>query len=387
VRWLSQESSSPRRSVRPSWCCGPRYIICFRRRASKVTVFGSGSFGTAMSTVLARNGFNVVMLSRRDEVSKAINREHRNATHFTSYPLPFNVRAETSAEKALADTDLIVHSIPVQATAGYLEQLRDLIPPDVPIVNTSKGLHTTTLKMMSDIIPHALGRPDHPVAFFSGPTFAKELMEGWPTGAVIAAKDDALANRVAASFRAPALRVWTTDDVVGVEVAGALKNVYAIASGIVEGLGLGLNTTSLLVTRAIAEMNLVATALGARSDTLVGLGGIGDLMLTSYGGLSRNRTVGVRLGRGETMADIMASATEVAEGVATTPAAFALTRKHQIRAPIIESVHYTLQGLISPVDALMSLMEQYDSGPRGTGFKAERENILGPRILPNLPTE
>jgi len=299
--------------------------------------------------------------------------DHRNSSYLSGYPLPFNVRAETSPEKALMDADLIVHSIPVQATTQYLENLRDIIPRTTPLVNTSKGLHTTTLQLMSEVIPEALGRDDQPLAFFSGPTFAKEIMEGWPTGAVIAANDHALAQRVSAAFRSPSLRVWTSDDVVGIEVAGALKNVYAIAAGMVEGLGLGLNTTSLLVTRAVAEMNQLARALGAQPDTLVGLGGMGDLMLTSYGGLSRNRTVGVRLGRGETMEDIIASATEVAEGVATTPAAYALANKHNIDAPIIRSVHHVLSNTITPVDALMALM---DNAEVVAPLRSEAENIL-----------
>ncbi|KAA0167751.1 hypothetical protein FNF31_00686 [Cafeteria roenbergensis] len=345
------------------------------RRARKVCIFGSGSFGTAMATVLARNGFNVVILARREDICEGINKNHRNVSYLTGYPLPFNVRAELSAEKALMDADLIVHSIPVQATTEFLENIVHLIPPTTPIVNTSKGLHTTTLQLMSEVIPAALGRPNQPVAFFSGPTFAKELMEGWPTGAVIAATDKKLAQHVAASFRSPSLRLWTSDDVVGIEVAGALKNVYAIAAGMVEGLGLGLNTTSLLVTRAVAEMNQVARALGARPDTLVGLGGMGDLMLTSYGGLSRNRTVGVRLGRGEDMSEIMGSASEVAEGVATTPAAYELACKHGIHAPIIESVHHVLNGDITPVDALMALMDQNQEVL--STHRSEPENILG----------
>lgn len=309
------------------------------------------------------------------QICEGINKKHRNVSYLTGYPLPFNVRAELSAEKALMDADLIVHSIPVQATTEFLENIVHLIPPTTPIVNTSKGLHTTTLQLMSEVIPAALGRPNQPVAFFSGPTFAKELMEGWPTGAVIAATDKKLAQHIAASFRSPSLRLWTSDDVVGIEVAGALKNVYAIAAGMVEGLGLGLNTTSLLVTRAVAEMNQVARALGARPDTLVGLGGMGDLMLTSYGGLSRNRTVGVRLGRGEDMSEIMGSASEVAEGVATTPAAYELARKHGIHAPIIESVHHVLNGDITPVDALMALMDQNQEVMQT--HRSEPENILG----------
>lgn len=243
----------------------------------------------------------------------------------------------------------------------------------MPIINTSKGLETSSLRLMSAIIPEALGRASHPYAVVSGPTFAKELMEAWPTGALVASADASLAAAAADLFASPNVRLWTSQDVVGVEVSGALKNVYAIASGMIEGLGLGLNTTSLLVTRAVAEMNRLALALGANSHTLVGLSGIGDLMLTSYGGLSRNRTVGMRLGRGESLTQVMESMSEAAEGVATTPAALALARKHGVSVPIIESVDAVIKGLITPVDALMGLMIL---SPDGSAEGDRSENIL-----------
>lgn len=233
--------------------------------------------------------------------------------------------------------------------------MQELIPSDVPIISTSKGLHTETLQVMSELIPEALGR-DQPTALFSGPTFAKELLEGWPTGAVAASKDEALARAVAQLFASAHVRVWTTTDVVGVEVGGALKNVYAIASGVLEGLGLGYNTTALLVTRAVAEMNTLAVAMGSQQATLAGLSGVGDLMLTCFGSLSRNRSVGVKLGQGMSLEEALASMSEAAEGVATTPAALALAQRHGVDVPIIEAMAGVLQGSVTPTEAVMGLM-------------------------------
>jgi len=245
--------------------------------------------------------------------------------------------------------------VPVQSSFEYFQDLKSIIPATVPIINTSKGLHTDKLQLMTELIPDALGR-DQPIVCASGPSFAKELMEGWPTGLVFACENEQLARESASLFSSPVVRTWTTTDVVGVQLGGALKNVYAIASGVLEGLGLGLNTTSLLITRAVAETNRLATAMGSTEPTLVGLAGIGDLMLTAFGSLSRNRTVGVRLGRGETLDEIMATTNEAAEGVATTPAALALARSHNIDVPIIEAVDALLRQQTTPVDALLSLM-------------------------------
>ena len=233
--------------------------------------------------------------------------------------------------------------------------LQEYIPADVPIISTSKGLHTETLQVMSDLIPEALGR-DQPTALFSGPTFAKELLEGWPTGAVAASRDEALAKAVAQLFASAHVRVWTTTDVVGVEVGGALKNVYAIASGVLEGLGLGYKTTALLVTRAVAEMNALAVAMGSRQATLAGLSGVGDLMLTCFGSLSRNRSVGVKLGQGMSLQEVLDSMSEAAEGVATTPAALALAKRHGVDVPIIEAMAGVLAGSVTPTEAVMGLM-------------------------------
>jgi len=215
----------------------------------KVTVFGSGSFGMAMATLVARNGFDVVVLTRREEVAEGINTEHRNPTHLKEFKLPENLTATTDADVALRNTSFIVHCIPLQSTKEYLEKMKDKIEPEVPIVSTSKGLHTETLEMMHEIIPNALGRKNHPVAFLSGPTFAQDIMSNTPSGAVLASHDILMSRKLAHLFSGPTMRVYPSEDVIGVQVGGALKNVIAILAGVAEGLGLGINAVALLVTR------------------------------------------------------------------------------------------------------------------------------------------
>jgi len=282
----------------------------------------------------------------------------RSANYLTDakYTLPENVTATTSFEEALKDVDYIVHTVPVQATHDYLRAIAHLVPKNVPIVNAAKGIHSETLEYMSDIIPKALGNPQQPMAFLSGPSFAKELVENVPTVIVIASHDKGLRERVQILFHSLSLRVYTNADVVGVEIGGALKNVFAIAAGICDGVGLGSNSMAAMVTRGCSEMTRLAIAMGGQPATLAGLSGIGDLMLTCYGALSRNRTVGVRIGKGETLAQIRASTKEVAEGVATTPAAARLAKQLNLDCPIIQAVNMALAGSASAHDLIKELM-------------------------------
>jgi len=349
---------------------------------AKVCVFGSGTFGTALSTVIARNGFAVTMLTRRPEVASSINEKHINPGALPEYKLPALLSATTSAKEAIDGAAIIVHCIPVQSTEPFLGPLRDLIPEDIPIVSTSKGLHSDTLETMAELLPRVLGR-QQPTAFLSGPTFAAELMEAYPSGAVMASLDPAVADACASIFHCPALRVYTSTDVIGVEIGGALKNVYAIAAGIVEGLGLGVNLTAFLVTRACAEMNLLAVRMGARSHTMAGLAGIGDLMLTCMGGASRNKAVGQSIGRGESAQSVMQSRKDskagVAEGVATAPAAEKLAKRVGVEAPLAQTVAAVLDGRAEVRAAILSLMTR----PRHEDFSAQapaaEEEELGRR--------
>jgi len=311
-----------------------------------VAVFGNGSFGTAMATVVGRNGHTVRMLSRRQEVVDGINNDHKNPKCFSDFELPTTISATIDAAEALKDVDYIVHCIPVQSSRNFLKNIKHLIPPTVPIICTSKGMDVTTLEMMNELIPSALESRDQPLTYLSGPSFAKELLDMNPTGVVMASKTLELANTAAELFRSPYLRVYPCDDVIGVEIGGALKNIFAIGAGVVEGMGLGLNSTALLVTRGCNEMKKLSIAHGARPETLSGLSGIGDLMLTCFGKASRNRTVGCRLGKGETLQQILDTSKEVAEGVATAPAAAKLVRNLKLESefPMIIAISELLEG-------------------------------------------
>lgn len=340
-----------------------------QRAGTKVCVFGSGSFGTALGTVIARNGFTVTLLTRREDVAISINTKHLNPQHLSDFVLPPLLSATTSAESALKGCSFIVHSIPVQSTEGFLKPLTALIPSNVPFISTSKGIHSETLETMAELVPRVLQRAQ-PMAFLSGPTFAKELMHGYPSGAVLASEDLAIADRCADLFHSTVFKCYTTSDVIGVEVGGALKNVYALAAGAIEGMGLGVNPTAFLVTRSCVEMNVLAVAMGARAHTMGGLAGIGDLMLTCMGGASRNKAVGARIGQGEPLASVLDSRQQslsgVAEGVATTPAAARLAKRYGVSVPIIDAVASVLDGSAGAQEAILALMQR----PRGEDFAA-----------------
>eukprot|EP00438_Fugacium_kawagutii_P005529 Skav221841 [mRNA] locus=scaffold126:89181:90362:+ [translate_table: standard] len=339
------------------------------RGSVKVAVLGSGTFGTALGSVIARNGFTVTILCRREEVATSINTQHFNPSHLSECKLPPLLSATTSPEEALKGVSFIVHSVPVQASEDFLGPLKDLIPADVPFISSSKGIHSETLEIMAELVPRVLGRPQV-MAFLSGPTFAKELMDEIPSAAVVAATDPAVAESCSDLFHCTVFKTYTTPDVIGVEVGGALKNVYALAAGTLEGMGLGFNTAAFLVNRACVEMNMLGVAMGARPHTMVGLAGIGDLMLTCLGGASRNKAVGARIGKGESLSSVLHSRQQslagVAEGVATAPAAFRLAQRHKVSVPIIEAVHTVIDGAAGPREALLSLMQR----PKGEDFAA-----------------
>eukprot|EP00746_Dinoflagellata_sp_MGD_P065115 gnl/MRDRNA2_/MRDRNA2_27135_c0_seq1.p1 gnl/MRDRNA2_/MRDRNA2_27135_c0~~gnl/MRDRNA2_/MRDRNA2_27135_c0_seq1.p1 ORF type:complete len:493 (+),score=67.09 gnl/MRDRNA2_/MRDRNA2_27135_c0_seq1:60-1538(+) len=334
-------------------------------RSVKVCVFGSGRFGTALATVIARNGYSVTLHTRRPEAAESINSMNVNPL-MPEYKLPRSLNSTTSAADALKGASFIVHTIPVQSTEEFLSSLKDLIPTDVPIVSCSKGLHTDTLETMADLVPRVLGRKQ-PMSFLSGPTFAQELMSFYPSGVVLASQDAQLAERCAALFNCAAIRVYTSSDVVGVEIGGALKNVYALAAGAIEGLGYGANSVTFLVTRACAEMNVLAVAMGAKSHTMAGLAGVGDLMLTCMGGLSRNKAVGMRVAKGESLESVLEargqSLAGVAEGVATTPAAVKLAKRLNVEVPLINAVATVLEGKgsIPQVVRLLMTEQEYKS--------------------------
>ena len=327
--------------------------------SKKVAIMGGGSFGTAMATLLARNkgDLDVVILMRNAGDADALNAEHRNVKYLPKYELPTNIRATTEAGEALRGCDFIIHAVPVQQSRVFLSGVKDFIDPETPMLCLSKGLETSTCDMMSEIIPAGLGR-DQPLAVLSGPTFAVELMQGLPTTIVAASEDEQLAVSVQQLFGSSCLRVNTSTDVTGVELSGAMKNVLAIAAGIVEGLELGNNAMAALVAQGVAEIRWLAGKMGARPETLAGVSGTGDIMLTCFVNLSRNRTVGVRLGAGETLEEVLGSMNQVAEGVATAAAVVQLAKRYRVHLPVLTAVASILDGHMdakTAVDKIMNL--------------------------------
>ncbi|WIA37003.1 hypothetical protein OEZ86_008240 [Tetradesmus obliquus] len=356
-----------RSQIQESWDALMRWSKTFSKRsgsglspieaADKVVVFGGGSFGTAMGSSLAlkKPQLDVVLLLRDPYLCKDINSSHCNTKYLPGFTLPRNVRATTDAAEAIAGAQYAVHAVPVQHSRAFLTGVREVLPKDVPIICVSKGLEVGSGCMMSEVIPSALGRRQ-PAVFLSGPSFAKEVMQGRPTGVVAASKDAALAREIQELFASPCMRVNTSTDVTGVEICGALKNVLAIAAGIVEGLDLGHNALAALIAQGCAEIRWLSQKVGAKPATISGLSGLGDIMLTCYGDLSRNRAVGVRLGRGEKLHDILASSTQVAEGVATAGVVVGLARKYRVSLPVLTAVAQVLDSNLEPAEAVAAVM-------------------------------
>jgi len=324
----------------------------------KIAVLGGGAFGTALAAHLARKGHQVHMVIRDKDVSEFINNTRVNPKYLTDYDLPETLRATTDAAEALEGATALIHAVPVQASRRVLEGIREHVPPGMLIVAASKGLELQSCKLMCDLIPEALGRDpsENPVVAVSGPSFAKEIMDQRPTAVVAASHSVEAAEEAQRLLTAHYFRVSTSADIVGVEVAGALKNVLAIAAGICEGLGLGVNAMSALVTQGTAEIRWLAGAMGGNPDTLSGLSGMGDIVLTCFGSLSRNRSVGVRLGKGESISDILDSGDGVAEGVYTAEMVVELASQYRVLLPVLTSVARIVKGEVSPRTAVLEVM-------------------------------
>ena len=320
-------------------------------------MFGGGSFGTAVASHLAWNkaGMEVVLLVRDPAVVEGVNEQHCNPRYLSHHRLPLGVTATTDAAEALQGADMAFLVLPVQRTRQFLAGIEGDIPEGLPLVALSKGLELGTNLVLADVVRQTLGKRQ-PVAVLSGPTFASEMIEQRPTAMVAASRDKRLALRVQQLLASEYLRINTSDDVVGAEICGALKNVLAIAAGIVEGLELGNNSMAALVAQGMSEIRWLAEKMGARPATLAGPAGGGDVMLTCFVPLSRNRTVGVRLGQGESVEEILGSMKEVAEGVPTAAAVVELARKYRVQLPVLTAVAYILAGRITPRKAVLELM-------------------------------
>ena len=331
------------------------------RGIGKVAVLGSGAWGTALALSLARNGYSVTLWSHGGHVSALIRENGENTAYLPGFALSSAIESTASLQQAAYGAEMIVTAMPSEHVRAVYTQLAPLLSPGQLLVSATKGIEDGTHLRISEVMAAitAQQRLALPIAVLSGPTFAFEVAAGLPTALTVASEDAVSALRVQQTFSSPRMRVYTNDDVVGVELGGALKNVIAIATGIAAGLELGHNAMAALITRGIAEVTRLAVACGGRAETLAGLSGIGDLVLTCTGSLSRNRTVGIALGQGRRLEDVLQGlGGKVAEGVRTTPAALGLARKHGIEMPITEQMQLILRQGKSPRDAMRDLMSR-----------------------------
>ena len=324
---------------------------------SKIAMIGAGAWGTALSLVLGRTGRHEVELwAWEKDVCDSINRDRTNARFLPGHRIPECVRATNSLSAVIRQAEIVVSAVPSQHCRHIFETITPHLAPEMMIVSATKGLEQGTLLRMTEVICR-VARGKRRVGALSGPTFAVEVARGDPAAITVASEDHELMQTVQREFGDLAFRVYTNHDVIGVELGGALKNVIAIAAGVCDGLGLGYNSIAALITRGLAEMTRLVAASGGRSETMAGLAGLGDLVLTSTGALSRNRSVGVELGRGRKLPEIMeAMHGMVAEGVFTTNAAVLLARRHGVEMPITEQMHLILHEGKSPRDAIQDLM-------------------------------
>jgi len=319
----------------------------------KVAVIGGGAFGTSMAAVAARNGHYVTIVSRRREQARDIKLTRRNDQYLPGLELPENVSATVDLAEAMKGVELIIHALPAQKTPDWIIANKHLIPENVIFLSTSKGLHLESKSLLSTAMAKAFGRPQ-PLAVLSGPSFAKEIVTEQPTSVVVASKTLADAVKVQRLMSSTTFRVYASQDTVGVELGGALKNPLAIGAGMIEGLGFGINTMSAYVTRSCAELTSLAIAMGGKPETVAGLSGIGDLMLTAFGNLSRNRSCGIRMVKGETLDEILSTTT--VEGVPTAKVAVAFAEQCNLHLPIFETVNQILSGKLRPEDFVVTAM-------------------------------
>lgn len=323
----------------------------------EAAVLGAGSWGTALAKLLAENGHRVRLWTRLDEEAQAINATRENKPFLPGFTVPENVHATADIHAALDGAGLVISVVPTHALREVLKKAAPLLPSDAPIVSCTKGIENTTLLLVSQIFEELLPKDRlRYVTYLSGPSFAREVAARMPTAVTIAGTDADICHRVQNLMMNDVFRVYTTDDVIGCELGGALKNVIAIAAGIGDGLGFGHNARAAIITRGLAEIGRLAMKLGAHPMTMAGLAGVGDLVLTCTGDLSRNRTVGLALGRGEKLADILAGMTMVAEGVRTTLSAHDLATREGVEMPITHAMYRILYEDQSPREAVTELM-------------------------------
>jgi glycerol-3-phosphate dehydrogenase (NAD(P)+) len=324
--------------------------------AERVAVIGAGSWGTVIAAMLARR-LPTMLWARRPELAAAIAERRENPDYLPGVELPPGLGASHDMAEVLEGAGLVVMGVPSHGFRAVLVEAAPLVPPTAPILSLSKGIEQDTLMRMTEVAADVLvGHPPGSIGVLTGPNLAKEIVAGQPAATVIAIPDQDTAKTLQALFMSPTFRVYTNPDVVGAESAGASKNVMAIAAGMAEGLGFGLNTTATLITRALAEMTRLGVAMGGDPVTFSGLAGMGDLIATCMSSQSRNHAVGFALGKGRSLAQITGEMNMVAEGVKTTPGVLALASRHGVEMPIAVQVGKVLHEDMPVMDAIAALM-------------------------------
>ncbi len=327
----------------------------------KIAIIGGGAWGTALAIALTRSSraHRLSLWAHSADVVETILARRINEIYLSGYELPASVEVTVDMAAALSGATVLLGVMPSAHAREIYRTMRPHVGPETVFVSATKGLEPATHARISQVIAEEMNLENFSrVAVLSGPSFAQEVAAGDPTAVVLASADDKLASEVQEEFSGPRFRLYTNDDVIGTEIAGAVKNVIAIASGICTGLDLGTNAAAALVTRGLAEMTRLAVALGGRRETLAGLAGVGDLILTATGELSRNRSVGIQLGKGRNLKDILGSTRRVAEGVGSAAATLELSRRAAIEMPITEQVHAVLTAGCVTRDAIRDLMER-----------------------------
>jgi glycerol-3-phosphate dehydrogenase (NAD(P)+) len=324
---------------------------------SRITILGAGAWGTALALSLARRGGHQLCLwSHSTALAEQLADAGENLHYLPGFTLPADIDVTADLPRAIFEADILVCVTPSQHLRGVITHIAPMLTRNQIVLSASKGIEETTFLRMSQVVASVVANP---FAVLSGPSFAQEVAAGMPTAVVVASADPLTAQIIQRDFTSPSLRVYTNDDVPGVELGGALKNVIALAAGVANGLNLGYNSAAALITRGIAEMTRLAVACGGRRQTLAGLSGVGDLVLTCTGSLSRNRAVGIELGRGRQLPDIIAGLNgKVAEGVLSTTAALGLAARYAVEMPITEQMDAILHHNKSPNEAIRELMSR-----------------------------
>lgn len=324
---------------------------------AQVAIIGAGAWGTGLALHSARQGLKVTIWAHEPEVAGQINEDRENKTFLAGVELPANITAVSDLEAALEGQKLVLVVVPSHVMRTMARSMAPLISREAVVISASKGIEdetsATMVQILEEELPADLGLA---LGALSGPSFAREVARGLPTAVTLAMNSRALAKAVQTHLSSPTFRIYTSPDMVGVELGGALKNIYAIATGICDGFSLGLNARAAMLPRALGEMSRMAVAMGANPLTLMGLSGMGDLILTATGDLSRNRTVGLRLGRGEKLEDILAGSREVAEGVRNARSVRNMAQRYQVNMPMAREVYRVLYEGKDPNQAMVDLL-------------------------------